>query len=184
MTCSRTGKRPKHTKTTSISFPSTWTRRSRPCTLSVSHITGLIVVKYDTSNLTEITIAQNLRRGTIPVQPLPSRNIVARLRQVVRLCARLFANALRSPNLAHLKQNEREPHNQEMYTVPNTVDTTRWGKAYTRCTEVAYMVPGARRRFWASESDDPRSHFVFRKISPDFVGLRIVRIWDFTLPLL
>ena len=39
------------------------------------------------------------------------------------------------------------------------------------------MVPGARRRFWASESDDPRSHFFFRKISSDFVGARIVRIW-------
>ena len=38
------------------------------------------------------------------------------------------------------------------------------------------MVPGARRRFWASESDDPRSHFFFRKIRPDFVGARIVRI--------
>ena len=125
----------------------------------------------------EITIAQHLPGGTIPVQPLPSRNIVARLRQVVRLCARILAHALRSLKLAHLKQNEREPHNQEMYTVPNTVDTTRCGKAYTRCTEVVYMVPGARRRFWASESDDPRSHFVFHKISPDFVGVRIVRIW-------
>ena len=76
----------------------------------------------------EITIAQHLPRGTIPVHPLPSRNIVARLRQVVRLCARFFANALRSPNLAHLKQGEREPHNQEMCTVPNTVDATRWGE--------------------------------------------------------
>ena len=109
----------------------------------------------------EITIAQHLPGGTIPVQPLPSRNIVARLRQVVRLCARILAHALRSLKLAHLKQNEREPHNQEMYTVPNTVDTTRWGRAYTRCTEAVYMVPGTRRRFWASESDDPRSHFFF-----------------------
>ena len=76
----------------------------------------------------EITIAQHLPGGTIPVQPLPSRNIVARLRQIVCLCAGIFAHALRSPKLAHLKQNEREPHNQEMYTVPNTVDTTRWGE--------------------------------------------------------
>ena len=43
------------------------------------------------------------------------------------------------------------------------------------------MVPGARRRFWASESDDPRSHFVFHKISSDFVGTRIVRIWGLHL---
>ena len=125
----------------------------------------------------EIMIAQHLPGGTIPVQPLPSRNIVARLRQKVCSCAGIFAHALRSPKLAHLKQNEREPHNQEMYTVPNTVDTTRWGRAYTRFTEAVHMVPGTRRRFWASESDDPRSHFVFRKISPDFVGPRIVRIW-------
>ena len=44
------------------------------------------------------------------------------------------------------------------------------------------MVPGARRRFWASESDDPRSHF-FRKISPDFVGARIVRIFPCSISL-
>ena len=73
----------------------------------------------------EITIAQHLPRGTIPVQPLPSRNIVARLRQVVCLCAGVFAHALRSPKLAHFADG-REPHNQEMYTVPNTVDATRW----------------------------------------------------------
>ena len=82
--------------------------------------------------------------------------------------------------MAHLKQNEREPHNQEMCTVPNTVDVTRWGRAYTRFTEAVNLVAGTRRRFWASESDDPRSHFVFHKISSDFVGTRIVRIWDFT----
>ena len=68
-------------------------------------------------------------------------------------------------------------HNQEMCTVPNTVDVTRWGGAYTRFTEAVHMVAGPRRRFWASESDDPRSHFVFHKISSDFVGTRIVRIW-------
>ena len=125
----------------------------------------------------EITIAQHLPRGTIPVQPLPSRNIVARLRQIVCLCAGIFAHALRSPKLAHLKQNEREPHNQEMCTVPNTVDATRWGRAYTRFTEAVHLVACTRRRFWASESDDPRSHFGFHKISSDFVGTRIVRIW-------
>ena len=76
----------------------------------------------------EITIAQHLPGGTIPVQPVPSRNIVARLRQIACLCAGIFAHALRSPKLAHLKQNEREPHNQEMYTEPNTVDATRWGE--------------------------------------------------------
>ena len=100
----------------------------------------------------EITIAQHLPGGTIPVQPLPSRNIVARLRQIECLCAGIFAHALPSAKLAHLKQNEREPHNQEMNTEPNTVDATRWGRAYTLSTEAVYMVPGARRRFWASES--------------------------------
>ena len=93
------------------------------------------------------------------------------------LCAGIFAHALRSPKLAHLKHNEREPHNQEMCTVPNTVDVTRWGRPYIRSTEAVYMVAGSRRRFWASESENPRSHFFFYKITSDFVGTRIVRIW-------
>ena len=69
---------------------------------------------------------------------------------------------------------------EEMYTRTEHGRCYTVGRAHTRCTEAVYMVPGARRRFWASESDDPRSQF-FRKISPDFVGPRIVRIWDFTV---
>ena len=56
------------------------------------------------------------------------RHLATRDNRIFPVGAGIFADALRSPKLAHLKQNEREPHNQEMYTVPNTVDTTRWGE--------------------------------------------------------
>ena len=49
------------------------------------------------------------------------------------------------------------------------------GGAYSRFTETLYIVPGERRRFWTSESQNPRSHF-FRKITSDFVGTRIVHL--------
>ena len=138
-------------------------------------VSGEFITKH------EITIAQHLPRGTIPVQPLPSRNIAARLRQVVCLCAGIFTNPLRSPKLAHLKQkNERrEPHNQELYTVPNTVNATRWG-------EHIHGSPGKLISFPVRVGDSGPQNLkipaviFFRKITSDVVGTRIVRIWDFT----